>query len=47
VSNSKSNSLHPEDGGSKVLQNVDILPHQYVAHKPEDYDLNPMKTFAI
>jgi hypothetical protein len=26
---SKPHSLHPEDGGSMVLRNVDILPHHY------------------
>jgi hypothetical protein len=24
-------SLHPEDGGSKILRNVCIIPHQYTA----------------
>jgi len=28
--------LHPEDGGSMDLQNVNILPHHY----PEDHDVN-------
>jgi hypothetical protein len=25
---------HPEDGGSKILQNTDILPHHYIATPP-------------
>jgi len=25
---------HPEDGGSKILQNTDILPHHYMASQP-------------
>jgi len=24
-------SLHPEDGGSRVLQNSGVLPHHYLA----------------
>jgi len=33
---SQHHSLHPEDGGSKVLQNIGILPH---CHNPEDLNL--------
>jgi len=32
-------SLHPEDGGSKVLRNTGILPRHSRRHNPEDYDL--------
>jgi hypothetical protein len=33
-------SLHPEDGGSKVLRNIGILPcHITRRDNPEDYDL--------
>jgi len=28
-------SLHPHDGGSMVLRNVGVLPHQYTASRPE------------
>jgi hypothetical protein len=27
-------AFHPEDGGSKVVRNVDILPHQYTVSQP-------------
>jgi hypothetical protein len=41
---SRSTSLqyahHPEDGGSKVIQNVGILPQHAWCHNPEDLDLN-------
>jgi hypothetical protein len=32
-------SLHPEDGGSMVLRNVDILPNITRHQNPEDLDL--------
>jgi len=28
-------ALHPEDGGSQVLQNVGILPYHYTASEPK------------
>jgi hypothetical protein len=34
-------ALQPEDGGSKVLRNVDILPHVTTwRHNPQDLHLN-------
>jgi hypothetical protein len=32
---SDSSSLHPEDGGSKVLRNGGNLPHQYTVLQPK------------
>jgi len=34
-----SSSLHPEDGGSNVHQNVSTLPQHYTASSPKDSDL--------
>jgi len=39
MSASKPHSLHLEDGGNKVLQNIDILPHDYMVSLPEDTNL--------
>jgi hypothetical protein len=39
--------LHPEDGGSKVLRNVDIRPQRYTASQPERPRFNPSKLIII
>jgi hypothetical protein len=41
----KRNSLHPEDGGSKVLQNVGILPHCYTGSQPRRLQLELIEVF--
>jgi len=35
-------SLHPEDGGSNVIQNVGILPQHYMATQPRRPQLEPL-----
>jgi len=39
--------LHPEDGGSMVLQNVSILPEHYMASQPEDGNSKVLRNVSI
>jgi hypothetical protein len=37
----------PEDGGSKVLRNIGILPHHYTVSQPEDGDSKVLRNIGI